>query len=127
MSAIRPLRPLEPEQPLSRTGLRTVPLVEQALTLSALPASQTRRVAVPLALSVAEAAELLGVSEWLVLQQIRRGLLPHRRVGRRIVLSRARLLAWLDAGDDTVEDNERVARDGAAGSSARSLRALNRP
>jgi excisionase family DNA binding protein len=47
-------------------------------------------------LSVAEAAELLGVSEWLVLQQIRRGELPHKRCGRRIVLSRERLLTWLD-------------------------------
>jgi excisionase family DNA binding protein len=47
-------------------------------------------------LSVAEAAALLGVSEWLVLQQIRRGELPHKRCGRRIVLSRDRLLAWLN-------------------------------
>jgi excisionase family DNA binding protein len=47
-------------------------------------------------LSVAEAAELLGVSEWLVLQQIRLGTLPHKRCGRRIVLSRQRLLAWLN-------------------------------
>jgi excisionase family DNA binding protein len=49
-------------------------------------------------LSVAEAAELLGVSEWLVLQQISRGELPHKRCGRRIVLSRERLLAWLNEG-----------------------------
>jgi excisionase family DNA binding protein len=47
-------------------------------------------------LSVAEAAELLGVSEWLVLQQIRAGTLPHKRCGRRIVLSRERLMAWLN-------------------------------
>jgi excisionase family DNA binding protein len=47
-------------------------------------------------LSVAEAAELLGVSEWLVLQQIRVGALPHKRCGRRIVLSRERLMAWLN-------------------------------
>lgn len=47
-------------------------------------------------LSVSEAAELLGVSEWLVLQQIRLGTLPHKRCGRRIVLSRQRLMAWLN-------------------------------
>ena len=47
-------------------------------------------------LSVAEAAQLLGVSEWLVLQQVRRGDLPHKRCGRRIVLSRERLMAWLN-------------------------------
>jgi excisionase family DNA binding protein len=47
-------------------------------------------------LSVAEAAELLGVSEWLVLQQIQKGELPHKRCGRRIVLSRDRLMAWIN-------------------------------
>lgn len=47
-------------------------------------------------LSVAEVAELLGVSEWLVLQQVGRGELPHKRCGRRIVFSRERLLAWLN-------------------------------
>jgi excisionase family DNA binding protein len=47
-------------------------------------------------LSVAEAAELLGVSEWLVLQQIRLGILPHKRCGRRIVFSRERLMEWLN-------------------------------
>ncbi|MCU1622070.1 MAG: Helix-turn-helix domain [Frankiales bacterium] len=50
----------------------------------------------PAVLSVAQAAELLGVSEWLVLQQIRLGTLPHKRCGRRIVLSRQRLMAWLN-------------------------------
>ena len=49
-------------------------------------------------LSVAEAAELLGVSEWLVLQQIRLGTLPHKRCGRRIVFSRERLMEWLNNG-----------------------------
>ena len=48
-------------------------------------------------LSVAEAAQLLGVSEWLVLQQVRRGALPHKRCGRRIVFSRERLLEWLQS------------------------------
>jgi excisionase family DNA binding protein len=49
----------------------------------------------PAVLSVAETAALLGVSEWLVLQQVRLGNLPHKRCGRRIVFSRDRLLAWL--------------------------------
>lgn len=54
-------------------------------------------------LSVAEAADLLGVSQWLVLQQVARGNLPHRRFGRRILIPRARFLDWLDgqaASDD---------------------------
>jgi excisionase family DNA binding protein len=52
-------------------------------------------------LSVAEAAVLLGISEWLLLQEIRRGTVPHRRCGRRILLSRANLLAWLESGEQT--------------------------
>ncbi len=47
-------------------------------------------------LSVAEAADLLGVSQWLVLQQVRRGSIPHKRVGRRILFPRAVFLAWLE-------------------------------
>lgn len=51
------------------------------------------------ALRAEEAAQLLGISTWLLLQQVRRGTVPHRRVGRRIVFSRRRLLEWLDEGD----------------------------
>ena len=47
-------------------------------------------------LTVAEAAELLGVSPWLVQRHVASGVLPAARLGRRIVISRARLLAWLD-------------------------------
>ena len=42
-----------------------------------------------------EAAALLGISKWLLLQEIKRGNIPHKRVGRRILLSRQRLLDWL--------------------------------
>jgi len=48
-------------------------------------------------LTVAETAELLGVSPWLVHQQIDRGVIPCLRLGRRILISRTRLLAWLEA------------------------------
>ena len=47
-------------------------------------------------LSVTEAAELLGVSRWLVLQQVAHGDLPHKRFGRRILIPRGRFLAWLE-------------------------------
>ncbi len=50
-------------------------------------------------MDVAEAAALLGVSPWLVLQQIGQGNLPHKRFGRRILIPRARFLAWLDEVD----------------------------
>lgn len=49
-------------------------------------------------LTVAEAARLLGVSRWLVQQQVSCGVLPAVRLGRRILIPRARLLAWLDSG-----------------------------
>ena len=47
-------------------------------------------------LTVAEAATLLGVSRWLVQQQVSCGVLPAVRLGRRILIPRARLLAWLE-------------------------------
>ncbi len=46
-------------------------------------------------LSVAETAQLLGISRWLVQQCVRDGSLPSVRVGRRILIPRARLDAWL--------------------------------
>jgi excisionase family DNA binding protein len=50
-------------------------------------------------LSVSEAAALLGVSRWLVLQQIKEGNLPHRRFGRRIIISRRVFTAWLEGAE----------------------------
>ncbi len=49
-------------------------------------------------LTVAEAATLLGVGTWLVQQQVARRVIPAVRLGRRILISRSRLLAWLDNG-----------------------------
>lgn len=54
-------------------------------------------------LTVAETAELLGISRWLVQQAVQNGSLPSRRVGRRILIPRVRLDAWL-AGQDAVPD-----------------------
>lgn len=51
-------------------------------------------------LSVAETAELLGISRWLVQQAVRDGSLPSLRVGRRILIPRVRLQAWLDGQQD---------------------------
>lgn len=55
-------------------------------------------------LSVPEAAALLGISPWLLLQQTRRGTIPHRRIGRRVVYSRQRLLDWLGAENAATND-----------------------
>jgi excisionase family DNA binding protein len=51
-------------------------------------------------LSVAETAALLGISRWLVQQAAHDGSLPSVRVGRRILIPRSRLLAWLDGQQD---------------------------
>ena len=49
-------------------------------------------------MDVAEAAALLGVSPWLVLQQIAKGNLP--RFGRRIIIPWAAFLTWLEHVDE---------------------------
>lgn len=59
-------------------------------------------------LSVAETAELLGVSRWLVQQAVRDGSLPSRRIGRRILIPAARLDAWLQ-GDPLQDPSARRA------------------
>ena len=52
----------------------------------------------PLVLSVPEAAELLGISRDLAYDLARRGELPGAvQLGRRWVVSRPKLLAWLGA------------------------------
>jgi excisionase family DNA binding protein len=47
------------------------------------------------ALSVAETADLLGISRWLVQQAVREGSLPSVRVGRRILIPKVQLEALL--------------------------------
>jgi excisionase family DNA binding protein len=54
------------------------------------PAQATR-----ITVSASEAAELLGVSRSHVYQLIRLGILPHLRLGRRIIVPRAELEAWV--------------------------------
>lgn len=44
-----------------------------------------------------EAAEILGVSTWTIYDLARRRVLPHVRVGRRVLFRRTSLLAWLQA------------------------------
>ena len=51
-----------------------------------------------LTLTLTETAHLLGVSPWLVQQQVAQGVLPCVRLGRRVLISRSRLLAWLETG-----------------------------
>ncbi len=55
----------------------------------------------PLVISVAEAAERVGVSDWLVYRLIQQGNFPHRRLGRRIVIPVHALERWIDTGQNT--------------------------
>jgi excisionase family DNA binding protein len=48
-----------------------------------------------LTLTVEEAAEVLGISRTLAYELVRRGALPSLRLGRRLVVPRAGLLALL--------------------------------
>lgn len=50
-------------------------------------------------LTVAEAAQLLRMSKNALYAAIRRGEIPHRRVGRRILCGRTALLNWLAASE----------------------------
>ena len=49
-------------------------------------------------LSAAECADLLGISRWLVHQAVRDGTLPSVRLGRRVLIPRVQLQAWLAGG-----------------------------
>ena len=50
----------------------------------------------PLALSKRQAAAQLGISERSLHDLLRSGAIPHVRVGRRVLIARTALLAWLD-------------------------------
>ncbi len=50
---------------------------------------------VSLLVSVVEAAEMLSISRNLAYEMIRQGRIPHVRLGRRVLVSRAGLEQWL--------------------------------
>lgn len=54
-----------------------------------------------LVVSVAEAAERVGVSDWLLYRLIKRGDFPYRRLGRRIVIPVHALEQWIET-DQTI-------------------------
>jgi hypothetical protein len=52
-------------------------------------------------LSVEGALALLGgtVSRSMLYKSLKLGLIPHRRLGKRILIGRERLLAWIEGAD----------------------------
>lgn len=49
----------------------------------------------PLTYTVPQAAALLGISPWTYYEAIKKNELPYRKIGRRIVVPRVQLEAWL--------------------------------
>lgn len=66
--------------------------------MSTARAHQSTRTAkvVPLTYTVDEVAQLLSLSRGITYASLRDGTIPAERVGRRWVISRRRLHAWLD-------------------------------
>jgi excisionase family DNA binding protein len=74
-------------------------------------------------LTSAEAAELLRVPSWTLLDLVKRGIVPRgvvARVGHRLRFSRPGLDQWLAAGGSSHDDGRRT---GSAGRRAEGVRA----
>jgi len=56
-----------------------------------------------LAYSAAEAAQVLGVSEWTVRRMVSAGKLPSLRIERRLLIPAKRLAEWVDAQANAAE------------------------
>lgn len=54
----------------------------------------------PLAYTVYEVAEQLRLSKDKVYALVRAGILPHKRIGRRIIIPRQAFEVWLNSADE---------------------------
>lgn len=68
----------------------------------------------PATFTVREVAALLGVGPSTVYQMLRSGELPARRAGDRWIISRRRVLAWLDGDDQVTASTADAASAGGA-------------
>jgi excisionase family DNA binding protein len=73
-----------------------------------MPDRPTRIEALPLTLTVEQSAEALGISRGSAYEGIRTGEIPHVRIGRRILVPRAMLAAFL--GEPAAEAHNGHAR-----------------
>lgn len=67
-----------------------------------------------LAMSVAEAARALGVSRDAVYELVRRGEMPHLRIGRRVIIPRQALERWLAGAAEQEPAPDAGLREGGA-------------
>lgn len=51
-------------------------------------------------MDVKEAASFLNVSAWTIYEYCRQGIIPHRRIGRRVLISRSILMNWLKENEN---------------------------
>ncbi len=63
----------------------------------AVPAPPPPAPSVPEVMRADQLAAFLGLNRNTVYEYAARGVIPHRRIGRRIVFARVHVLAWLDA------------------------------
>jgi excisionase family DNA binding protein len=54
-----------------------------------------------LTLTVKEAAEMLGISEYLAYEAVNKGIIPHIRIGRRIIIPYHNFEKWLENSCNT--------------------------
>jgi excisionase family DNA binding protein len=62
-------------------------------------------------LDVDEAAALLKVSRRTVYNRVKAGTIPHARLGRKILVSRAKLSQWVADGADLAQPPEKPVND----------------
>lgn len=70
---------------------------------------QDARGAIRETITAKEVAEMLGISEWTVYDWVRKKLIPHIRVGKRVLFRRNSILQWLEAQEQasvTVEPED---------------------
>ncbi len=93
-------KPQERAEPTSPNGTPTPQATAAAVETAAPDAPRAERAAVDdrLALTVPEAAALLGIGKTLAYELIDRGELPHRRLGRAVRVPRRELEEWIAAG-----------------------------
>lgn len=55
-----------------------------------------------LVLTVEETAKKLGISRDLAYKSVNKGIIPHKRIGRRIIIPREQLLHWIENESDSI-------------------------
>jgi excisionase family DNA binding protein len=73
-------------------------MIVQEVQLASVPPSP-KATELPLVLRAEEAAEIARVGERAIYEGCQRGEIPHRYLGRRLLIPRDAFLRWLDGSD----------------------------